>query len=101
MEKENTQDICKIEDLQKELFSQSQQMNSIKAKEIKDIEYSLQSQFQEEMRKYQEKISQLNTDLNNSKVQNKEVANEMVSLTNENSQLTLRLRKLDAELKVK
>lgn len=68
-----------LEEQQKELFSQSQSLNSLKDKQIKDLEHSLHSQFKQQMQQFQDKVTQLSSELSTSKRQNKEVTIEIVS----------------------
>ena len=92
--------VASMEDFQKESFVKSQKLTSIKEEELKKIETALKSQFGQEAQKYNELIQKLQKDLENSKGQNKEVTNEMIKITNENSSLTLRLKKLEKEIHV-
>jgi chromosome segregation ATPase len=88
-----------IEDLQNESYSKTKQLNNIKDKEVRELEDNLRAQFEQEMKQYQEKIYKLQNEVNTCRAQNKEVASELVVLTNESSQLNLQLQQKDMVLR--
>eukprot|EP00343_Euplotes_focardii_P004614 CAMPEP_0205809588 /NCGR_PEP_ID=MMETSP0205-20121125/13850_1 /ASSEMBLY_ACC=CAM_ASM_000278 /TAXON_ID=36767 /ORGANISM="Euplotes focardii, Strain TN1" /LENGTH=251 /DNA_ID=CAMNT_0053087033 /DNA_START=206 /DNA_END=961 /DNA_ORIENTATION=- len=88
-----------MEKMQEESYGQVQQLHSNKDEEIKELRANMKNQFEEEMRQYVESMKTLQTNLVNSKSQNKEIANEMVKATNENSSLILRIKQLETESK--
>ena len=89
-----------MEDLQNESYNKSQQLSAVKDKEIKNLEIALKAQFQEELKQYTEALKKLQGDLSHSKALNKEMANEMIKLTDENSSQTVRIKELESKTKV-
>jgi chromosome segregation ATPase len=88
-----------IEDLQNESYSKTKQLNNTKDKEVRELEGNLRAQFEQEMKQYQDKICKLQNEVNTCRAQNKEVASELVVLTNESSQLNLQLQQKDMDLR--
>ena len=86
-----------IEDLQKETYHKTKQMESIKNKEIKELEESLRKQFESEINQYEEKNRKIQNEISSVRHHNKEVANEVLRITNENSQMNLTITKMESE----
>jgi len=86
-----------LEDMQKESYSKTKQFSSRKEKELSDLERTLRGQFEEQMQQYQENISKMQHELSNSKGQSREVANEILRLTNENSDLNMQINRVHSD----
>lgn len=86
-----------IEYLQKEIYNKTKQMESIRNKEIKELEEALRTEFELEISKYDDKNRKIQNEISSVRQHSKEAANEVLRITNENSQLNLAVTKLEAE----